>query len=118
MARKYGIRKVEMSQTLKVANLRRNSGEIEVIVSEVQPPEIGQKKQGTVGKKVAKKPAGSKVQANHMAFVFVTLDPIPIATMLILLPAGCFRIRRIIGRSRFFKRNRPIKMEKSRARLH
>ena len=74
-----------MSQTLKVAKLRRNWGEIEVIVSEVQPPEIGKKEQGTVGKKVAKKPNGNKVQANHMACVFVTLNPIPTATVLILL---------------------------------
>ena len=111
MARKYGIRKVEISQILKVAKLRRNLGEIELIVSEVQPPEIGKKKQGTVGEKVARKPAGSKVQANHMASVFVTLDPIPSATVLILLPTGCFRIRRMIDRSRFFKRKRLTKME-------
>ena len=107
-----------MSQTLKVAKLRRNSGiraiepiVSEPIVSEVQPPEIGKKKQGTVGKNVAKKPAGTKVQANHMACVFVTLDPIPTATVLILLPTGCFRIRRMIERSRFVKRKRLTKME-------
>ena len=107
-----------MSQTLKVAKLRRNSGirgiepiVSEPIVSEVQPPEIGKKKQGTVGMNVAHKPAGTKVQANHKACVFVTLDPIPTATVLILLPAGCFRIRRIIGRSILVKRKRLTKME-------
>ena len=66
---------------------------VEAIVSKVQPPEIGKKKQGTVGKNVAIKPAGTKVQANHKACVFVTLDPIPSATVLILMPTGCFRIR-------------------------
>ena len=84
---------------------------IEAIVSEVQPPEIGKKKQGTVGKNVAIKLAGTKVQANHMASVFVTLDPIPSATVLILLPTGCFRIRRMIDRSRFVKRKRLTEME-------
>ena len=48
-ARKRGMRKVKMSQTLKLAKLRRNQGVIEEIPSEIQPLEMGKKEEGAVG---------------------------------------------------------------------
>ena len=63
-ARKHGIRKVKMSQSLKVAKLRRNQGFIEVIPSEVQDPEMGKREEGTVGMNGAIEPTATEVEAN------------------------------------------------------
>ena len=92
-ARKRGMGKVKMSQSLKVAKLRRNLGAIEVIPSKIQGPEMGKKEEGTVGMNEAIKPAATEVEANNMACGFVTHDPIPATAVLILLPRGCLWIR-------------------------
>ena len=92
-ARKHGIRKVKMSQSLKVGKLRRNWGVIEEIPSEIQPLEMGKKEEGAVGMNGAIKPAATEVEANNMACGFVTYDAIPSTAVLILLPRGCLWIR-------------------------
>ena len=111
-ARKHGIRKVKMSQSLKVGKLRRNWGVIEEIPSEIQPLEMGKKEEGAVGMNGAIKPAATEVEANNMACCLVTHDPIPTTAVLILLPRGCLWIGNIthLG-SISMKRKRVIKME-------
>jgi hypothetical protein len=107
-----------MSQTLKLAKLRWKGGVIEVISSEIQPPEMAKKEEATVGMNGAIKPAASKVEANDMACCFVTLDPIPTTALLILHPRGC-RWRRTFThiifttaiRRKAIKRNKLIKLE-------
>ena len=71
-ARKTGIRKVKMSQNLKLAKLRRNQGFIEAIASEIQPLEMGKKEEGAVGMNGAIEPTATEVKANNMACCFVT----------------------------------------------
>ena len=81
-----------MSQTLKVAKLRRNQGVIEVIPGEVQGPEMGKREEGTVGMNGAIEPTATEVEANNMACGLVTHDPIPTTAVLIFLPRGCLWI--------------------------
>ena len=81
-----------MSQSLKVAKLRRNQGVLEVISSEIQGLEMGKKEEGIVGMNGAIKPAATEVKANNMACGFVTHDAIPSTAVLILLPRGCLWI--------------------------
>ena len=76
-----------MSQTLKVAKLRRNQGVIEVIPSEIQSPEMGKKEEGTTGMNGAIEPTATEVEANNMACCLVTHDPIPTTAVLIHLPS-------------------------------
>ena len=104
-----------MSQTRKLAKLRLKQGGVEVISSEIQPPEMAKKEEATVGMNGAFKLAATKVEANDMACCFVTLDPIPTTTLLILHPRGCLWIRsftHIINRS--IKRRRSISMKRKR----
>ena len=106
-----------MSQTLKLAKLRWKQGVIEAIPSEIQPLEMAKKEEATVGMNGAFKLAATKVEANDMACCFVTLDPIPTTTLLILHPRGCLWRRTfthitITGtRSIAMKRKRLIKLE-------
>ena len=101
-----------MSQSLKVAKLKRNYKEIEVVPSEIQGPEMGKKEEGTVGMNRAIKPAATEVKANNMACGFVTDDAIPSTAVPILLPRGCLWIRNITNqRSISMKRKRVIKLE-------
>ena len=53
-----------MSQSLKVAKLRRNQGFTEAIASEIQGPEMGKREEGTVGMNGAIEPTATEVEAN------------------------------------------------------
>ena len=77
-----------MSQSLKVAKLRRNYREIEVVPSEIQGPEMGKKEEGTVGMNGAIEPTATEDEANNMASGLVTHYAIPSTAVLILLPRG------------------------------
>ena len=81
-----------MSQSLKVAKLRRNQGVIKEVPSEIQASEMAKKKEATVGMNGAIKPATTEVKANYMACGFVTHDAIPSTAVLIFLPRGCLWI--------------------------
>ena len=91
-ARKHGIRKFKMSQSLKVAKLKRNYKEIEVVPSEIQGPEMGKKEEGTVGMNGTIEPTATEDKANNMASGLVTHYAIPSTAVLILLPRGCLWI--------------------------
>ena len=92
ICQKDRIRKVKMSQSLKVAKLRRNQGVIKEVPSEIQAPEMGKKEEATVGMNRAIKLATTKVKANNMACGFVRHDAIPSIAVLIFLPRGCLWI--------------------------
>ena len=57
-----------MSQSLKVAKLRRIQGVIEDVPSEIPAPEMAKKKEAIVGMNGAIKPATTEVKANNMAW--------------------------------------------------
>ena len=81
-----------MSQSLKLAKLRRNQGVTEAIASEIQGPEMGKKEEGTVGMNGTIEPTATEDKANNMASGLVTHYAIPSTAVLILLPRGCLWI--------------------------
>ncbi|KAJ6889846.1 hypothetical protein NC651_023565 [Populus alba x Populus x berolinensis] len=85
------VKKEEQTKRMvgKVAKSRRNMGEVEMIVREVELLKMMQGEEGAIGMEGAIKHAASKVQSSDMPCFHVTGDAIPRAAVCTLFPRLC-----------------------------
>jgi hypothetical protein len=78
-----------MCQVGELAKSRRNMGEVEMIVREVELLKMMQGEEGAIGMEGAVKHAAREVQYSDMPGFQVTSDPIPQAAVYTLFPRLC-----------------------------